>query len=372
MPKVDLFHYVPIAADRIKSPLSALSVFNGTRPMRLSRDRFNRLNKYSLFDYTDRTDPIAPNVDIDIAEEIDRRANEFVRRSCTISWSGGIDSTVVLLALIKNGIHKNDLEIVYDEHSMLEYPNLFRKLSQKGFCMRRFSDKREWLALMTETAADVILSGRCADYHMTPSLWLTRHDPEGLLYFEPIERFLATNRFFFGTLSVEEAFSYADIYRETARDLFGIELKTLADLSWFGTFCLAYDRSVKYDKLHLLGTRSENKPQTFFDTLNFQSWGISNFERISATNCYQAPPENFKKELKSYCHHVFPDEQYLFYKNKVPSWKSGNISEIGNGNKSFVILFDDGTHLRHNIPIEKADSPFYFEQYISQYRKQTN
>ena len=375
MAKIDIVFSVPADIDNLKSPLGTLTTFGVSAPPPLARDRFDVLNKYSTFELSGQVDPIPVPISTSISDLIDRRAQEFAKKSCTVSWSGGVDSTVIVLALIKNGIHKDDLEIVYDDMSMLEYPALYRWLVKQGYRMRHVHDKREWLSVVSSTQTDAQLSGRCGDYLAFPETWFHHNDFSGRMYHAPLETFLvagshiAAPRFRFPRLTVDEAFEYADIYRESARKLFGVELTCAAELSWYGAFCLAWRRSVLYAKLYMQGTRNEDRAKAFYDTPYFQGWAVGHFDNISKVNIYRDGPQNFKREFKEYCNEVFPDSQYLLHKGKYSSWKSGNLNETNSGAKRLIIRLDDGEVLNYEIPKDRYTDSRTLMLFLQEFKK---
>ena len=99
--QVDVIQSLPCFLDDETSPFGIANIlFCG----RLVRDRFNVLNQYSKVNWLDTTDSIPEPVETPIADLMDQRANELIAQgSVGVQWSGGVDSTSLLLALIRNG-----------------------------------------------------------------------------------------------------------------------------------------------------------------------------------------------------------------------------------------------------------------------------
>ena len=101
MPLIDVAQSIPCYYDDETSPYGiACLLFAG----RLVRDRFNNLNPYSRFNWIQEKESIPIPNSTPLAELIDRRANELIGQSISVQWSGGVDSTTLLLSLIKNGM----------------------------------------------------------------------------------------------------------------------------------------------------------------------------------------------------------------------------------------------------------------------------
>lgn len=129
MSLIDVVQSIPCYYDDETSPYGiACLLFTG----RLVRDRFNNLNSFSQFNWIQEKESIPIPNSTPLAELIDRRANELLGQSISVQWSGGVDSTTLLLALIKNGISKEDLLVYYDNNSVQEYPKLFHWLQKQA------------------------------------------------------------------------------------------------------------------------------------------------------------------------------------------------------------------------------------------------
>lgn len=131
MPKLIVAQSFPCTMDSQTTPFGiACGLFSG----RLVRDRFNILNQYSTLNWIDTVDPIPEIETRAMSELMDQRAQELIAKgSITAQWSGGVDSTSLLLALIKNGIKKDDLVILCDNNTVEEYPKLFCWLRDQGY-----------------------------------------------------------------------------------------------------------------------------------------------------------------------------------------------------------------------------------------------
>lgn len=298
--------------DNVKNPYNVIcTLFSG----RFVRDRFNILNQYSNFRWIDSVDKVPEPIDTPIKELIDKRANELLGKSITVQWSGGVDSTTVLLSLIKNGISKEDLLIFYDTNSMTEYPKLYLWLKDQGYNMKQI---KKWRKELSNTQTDIITNGWCAD-----QLYGSIFFHEGYRdYFSPLPEFLMSISFPFGDLTKEEAHNYAQIYKDAAKQSIDVDLSIAAELGWYINFSLKWTWVSAFNDLFLLDTPSANKTQCFFNTDYFQAWAIGNYKNIAKFNIYGENARYYKQPFKEYCNEVFPDDDYLNNKTKFPSWNA--------------------------------------------------
>lgn len=296
----------------------ATSLFCG----RHVRDRFNFLNAYSQVNWATTVDPIPEPSSIPLSELMDRRAQELISKGkVAAQWSGGVDSTSLLLALIKNGIKKENLEILLDKNSILEYPKLYSWLSEQGYtCIL----VKNWKNCLGTCTADVITNGWCAD-QLFGSIFF-HEAPE--LYDKKLEDLISTIHLPFGKASREQANEAVEVFKRMGKDLFDVDISIAAHLGWMINFCLKWTWVSSFNELFLVGTKNQFKTSVFYNTPYFQSWAINNFLNISQNNIYGKEAKYYKRELKEYCNSVFEDENYLLNKSKVPSWNAALTPKI--------------------------------------------
>lgn len=283
---------------------------------RFVRDRFNVLNQYSAIDWVDTVDPLPVASSRPIADIMDERATELIKQgSIAAQWSGGVDSSALVLALIKNGISKEDLVICYDWNSVEEYPKLFAWLQENGWNLKRCGD---WYAELSTIDTDLITNGWCADqlfgsvfFHSAPKY-----------YSYPLLDFIGKAKLKFGNPTAEQVPEFAEIYQNYAKNTFDLNLTTAAELGWFINFTMKWCWVNRFNDLWLLMSKNKDKTQVFYNTQEFQNWSYGNYENIKKYNIYGDDPSVYKRPLKEYCNSVFPDEYFLTQKGKQPSWNS--------------------------------------------------
>ena len=328
---------------------------------RLVRDRFNNLNQYSEMNWVDTVDPVPEPKDTPMKELMDQRAQDFLGKQVVVQWSGGVDSTAVLLALIKNGVQKEDLQIFYSQGSVAEYPKLYEYLLQNKFNLFEVSDWRQDLGSVT---TDVITNGWCAD-----QLYGSLFFHEGYRqYHWSIEKLLTTTEAPYGKLTEEQAKEFTQIYKDAAKKTLGLDLVIAAHLGWFVNFCMKWTWVSTYNELFLLGTKNGRKTRCFFDTDYFQSWAVNNFSKMSEHNIYGKKTQYYKRDLKEYCNEVFPDSEFLETKTKNPSW-NGTVDDGPMKEYRVTLKLDDGYRV-YSLPLHSKaviDYPFnrkFFTRYM--------
>lgn len=339
MPKVDVIQSLPCYLDNEKSPYGiACLLFTG----RIVRDRFNKLNAYSQFNWIDTVDPIIEPSSTPIAELMDKRAVELIKKgSITVQWSGGVDSSALLLALIKNGIAKEDLLIFYDQHSISEYPKLFNWLVENKYSLKEIT---KWKKELTNTDTSIITNGWCAD-----QLFGSMFFKEGYRqYFLNIPDFLSSIQFSFGKLDYATCQEYTNIYKDAAKSLFNLDLSIAAELGWFINFTMKWTWVSAFNELYLINTKNMRKTHVFYNTDYFQAWALNNFNEIKQHNVYGKKAQYYKQPLKEYCNSIFKDDDFLLNKSKVPSW---NASQTTNKERiPYIVIKKDKGYDLLSVP----------------------
>lgn len=317
MSKLIVAQSFPCTLDSTTTPFGiACGLFSG----RLVRDRFNVLNQYSKLNWIDTVDPIPEIETRPLSKLMDQRAQELIAKgSITVQWSGGVDSTSLLLALIKNGIKKDNLVIYGDSYTVEEYPKLFCWLRDQGYNLHTVW---QWRKELSNAQTDIITNGWCAD-QLFGSVFF-HNFPEK--YFTPVEELIKDFDFLGSNATEGEAVFASEVFKKYAKDVFNLELSTAAQLGWFINFTLKWTWVSTFNELYLANTPNKFKTYVFYNTPYFQGWSLGNYSKISNFNIYGKDASQYKRELKEYCNSVFPDPDYLANKTKKPSWNATQSS----------------------------------------------
>lgn len=351
MSKVDVMQSLPIWVEDIANPYGiALNLFCSC----VVRDRFNVLNKYSKFNFIDTVDDIPEPKDTPLTDLMDQRAQELISKgSISAQWSGGVDSTALLLALIKNGVNKDDLIILYTKDSKEEYPKLYEWLEEQKYNLKKVIN---WRQSLGNAQTDIITNGWCAD-QLFGSIFF-HHKPEYYSY--PLKDFLSNITFPEKTKLTEEQINLAvEVYKQMGKDLFGLDINIAAELGWLINFCMKWTWVSTWNELFLCNTSNRLKTQVFYNTPEFQSWSVNNFSNIKTNNIYDSKVHKYyKKELKEYCNSVFPDTDFLNNKRKNPSWRTA----LNDRTLQIIVKADTGYFI-YGIPDANLEKLTFYKEY---------
>lgn len=236
------------------------------------------------------------------AETADHRAQELAKYGkLAVLWSGGIDSTLVVAALIKACV---PFTVLYTDWSTQEYPLLFAR-------MRR----GEWTNIRLRQIGNTpfpqlqdeyfVITGMCGDqcigsenvYNMKdsgikPNLlepWRDLFHSSFVDFFEP---------------QVEKA---------------QVPINNFADFLWWISFSMKF-QNVQLNIGTIMGT-DMSRMYTFahfFESAEWQCWAMRN-RHVNNEFIRRGIEQDYKKEYKQYIHEVLDDRDYLINKPKVRS-----------------------------------------------------
>ena len=291
---------------------------------RLVRDRFNYLNKYSHINWYSEPDSIPRPKSTNIHDLVNQTACELIKQgSISVQWSGGVDSTTVLLSLIANRIDKNDLVVLLDQNSIVEYPKLYLWLQKQRYNLQIVKDWRHSLAICK---TDMITNGWCAD-QLFGSIFFHEAPDQ---YDKTVDQLLQTCRLYQHMKLPKTDREYAvDVFKQMGKDLFNVDINIAAELGWMINFCLKWTWVSSFNELYLANTDNQFKTKVFYDTSQFQSWAVNNFLQIHQNNIYGSESVYYKQPLKQYCYKVFKDDNFLYNKTKKPSWNAALTDRLG-------------------------------------------
>ena len=361
MPKLISALTLPCQLEDETSPIGIANLlFCG----RLVRDRFNVLNQYSRINQIDTVDKIPEPSPTPIGELMDRRAEELIGKgSISTQQSGGVDSTSLLLALIKNGVSKEDLQILYDTNSVDEYPKLYLWLKENGQNMKPVTN---WFDILSTVDTDIITNGQCADQLFGSVFFHT--SPE--LYTVSMEELLTKVSVPSGSIPEKKKQEAIEVYKNFAKEKFGLDLTCAAELGWFINFTVKQTYVKDFNLLYLCNTKNWQKTKVFYDTEYFQSQALNNYPNIKKCNIYSSDASQYKRPLKEYCNEIFPDEEYLEKKTKKPSQNASQNRTMYR--KMKIVLRSDEGYQMFEAPKYAPNNQSYekiLEGIFTKYRK---
>lgn len=276
-----------------------------------------------------------------------KRANEILKEDkfIYVLWSGGIDSTSLLISLLEQGNNDNRLKINLTKSSIEEFPEFYEKIVKK--LNHSIYEQDELVHKNTLNEKDCIyLNGECGDQlfgsdSLSNKESILKDNWENILYWE--NKFLLTKQQYDDNLFKKiktEMFNFIFEHIEYSP----IKIVTIYDFYWWLNFSLKWMDVIRRIPFIMTKTTDFENHIAFYNTEYFQQWSITNHDKkIEKTwNTYKQPAKNF-------IHKYFPNETYRKNKLKVPSLYLDQNSYDKN-NFSLYINKDNFWLLEQEIP----------------------
>lgn len=302
---------------------------NMMKYMGLEKCLVNRISDSRLSNYII---PVPEKKDVSLKEAIEDSVQNVLKekgnRKIYILWSGGIDSTLVLTALLRHNIN---VTIVCDEHSTKEYPFLWNKIKNKELnCDYIVCEEAcDGIFKLSKNKDVLFITGEIGD-QLTGSMVTMRYTYEqrNMLMKDVIDKDLFSKPYLYPELmnkynpikiegynNTELAIQYCeeDIYKflGTNRDT-----TTLSEFLWALNFIYKYMLVIL--RLYPCGLWYEGKDKNtihFFNTEKFQQWSMTNYKE----NCAYIKDSDYKMPFKDYIFEFTKDKEYHDNKIKEPS-----------------------------------------------------
>lgn len=287
------------------------------------------LNPFPDFSVDTQDDP-------SFAEVCDRRAIEIIelakkeQRPIYVFWSGGIDSTTALVALLRN-LEKKDIDeyltVYLNQESINEYPEFYSDIIQPGLNMQNIDASFDFLE-----GNPVIVTGELGD-QMFGSVTMIE-----LLNIESDINDLEVLKKPYKTLLpkyIKHRLKTGN--DENAKKLFEFlvpliercpwKIETIFDCLWWMNFTLKWQhvdlRFAAGFHNHLAELeRNYNLCWHFFKSEDFQRWSVNNPDmKIKDTW------DTYKFPAKEYIYKYTGDRDYMDNKQKVPSLSMREIQQ---------------------------------------------
>lgn len=262
----------------------------------------------SLFDRSGVWEPLIPHKNLNpmpkpadfagfqmsFAEICDAKAAELVAsgKQLELYWSGGMDSTVIMVALLKAGVRREQLHLYLTWNSVAEYRNFYRDhVSGFPHTLGVQGDVKNNLTL----AADkLVVTGEVGD-QLFGSGVISRYTTHKI--FQP----------------------YQDVIPERIQEILApayaqapVTVKTANEYLWYANFCFKYQAAATRFLTRTPEVDGDFRDYLvhFFDDLRFEHWSLANQEsKIGASQA------SYKTPAREYIYAFTQDEAY--YKNKI-------------------------------------------------------
>jgi len=232
-------------------------------------------------------------------------------------WSGGIDSSGALIALLETKSESDILNIRYTKESIVEFPLMWEKM------VKGRNDPLPDKVMLDETLFNnhniIKVTGECGDQCFGSDALhknLDKHADD----WESIFTWGAFGGGISSDMPRKTPESYKFRMEQLAKIMFEhvdsapIEIKTIFDLFWWCNFCFKW-QDVDIRMIFTFTATTEYKSTlSFFNTQDFQRWSIVNHD-IKHGGTW----ETYKQPAKEYINKYIKDENYRKNKTKEPS-----------------------------------------------------
>lgn len=235
-----------------------------------------------------------PRIFGDVCLETAQTISDMTDRMIAVSWSGGIDSTAVLVAFMQT-IPKQRLVVFCNQASIDEFPSFYElkikdrvKVINPKIYLQHYQD----FLCVSGDGGDTIWG------LLDDSFWQSNRNKINLPWQDCIDQSVMSDIDF-----VQEFCTWS-----------GREIKSWLDLRvWFYLCCKSQDKC-----MHPYYLRREfvlEDMVSFYDTASFQNWTMNNLDKIIGKkwNDYKIPAKEFIFQYHN-------DSDYLKYKSKVDSF----------------------------------------------------
>ena len=309
----------------------------------------NPLYKIPKFDF----------VDDSLSDLLDKRALEIydnakkTNRKIAVQWSGGIDSTLVLVSFLKN-IPEQDrslINVIHNVNSVLENLNFYKKYISNNLKSINYTTLNFTKDFIKKY---ILIHGDPGDCIFGPSISKYQYFISQKKHFEPWKNHLK---------KMKELLELPEVHPETYEPGFGewyvnkitenleetkqSEYLTSIAEWWFWTYynfkwefsCqrpfVFFKRGNTQDSFDL-ETQKDLAMNTFFNTDKFQQWAYSNIKK----NIFNETSQH-KKIAKEYIYEFTKDESFL--KNKIKITATPSVFDIVKNHSSPYFYREDYT-----------------------------
>lgn len=247
-----------------------------------------------------------------------------------VFYSGGIDSTLVLVSLLKvvNEEQKKRIVVLMSEESVKENPVFFERHINNKLCVENISIFPDLIGV-----DDVFVSGENSEDLFCINIFTEFRRLYGISKLnENYSRETIID--FFNSRNEKEEYNifWVDLIERVCSKS-PIKLKTFLHYFWWIGFCFRW-QTCQYKFIMFVKEKNKAKVNhkymkenfiTFFDTIDFQLWSMNNLDlKIKDTW------KSYKYLAKDIIYEFDGNEEYWKNKIKVPSYRISNNGEMFN------------------------------------------
>lgn len=305
-------------------------------------DRFGYLNKFSNWDLA--ADPNMPRPKREFkydsfSDLLDKRAVEFIEfagdKPLYVHWSGGVDSTALLVSVLKHIDDPSRVTVVFTDAAINEYLWFYTNILEKsGVNFLKLNPDTTLLAdLYSENPNGVYTHGWGGDQLFGSNINQSRPQLAFTNWEDAFKSFWMDEKTFAVHPSKEQRSKAIEVYKQYF-DKMDVEINTFSEFAWLGNFCLKNSFLYHFMPMHTNIVEVRESMFPFFFDSDMQDWALANYkENCSYHQKYDLL--NYKKQMKDYIVDYTKDESYR-YKSKVGSWQNSFDSSMEKGRFALV------------------------------------
>jgi hypothetical protein len=297
----------------------------------------------------------------DAALELYARAQKN-NRKIAIMYSGGIDSTTVVVAFMKV-LPKDklkDITILMNDQSIHENQNLYEKYISKNFkCVPSYNyiyyAMSDDYFLLSGEQADMLFLGMLytslVDIQKYPNMLHDDYRQHEDLIIQGLEKSLPPHK---KKDTAKQVYDFFDYMANSCP----IKIVNVMDLTWWLNFALKW-QSCYYRTIGFVPDPSkikfEESYSTFYNSPEFQLWTINNRDKIFKENF-----DSYKYIQKEFIYDFDKNYYYLTQKKKI-----GSLANTIRRKKPFVYMDTEMNFSHTKLPEEFYNNDNYFTNFSS-------
>ena len=228
----------------------------------------------------------------------------LIDRDIYVAWSGGVDSTTIITSFLMNDkLDKSRFHVLYNKHSVEEYPFFYDLLKKNGILMH---DCLYDLFLMDTRQGDhLIIDGTCGDKMESNSTVdiLKYYNFDDKSWVDSVTKLCSI-------LGYKNRDYYIERF-EAYITYFDLPITSFQELAWLMEFGCEWRRTTELRKL--LSCCPERRI-SFFDTTYFSKYALDRYQNISHGYCSKG--SKYKEAFKKIIYKYTKDEEYFLNKGK--------------------------------------------------------
>jgi len=302
-----------------------------------NQPRFYKFNQRVQFDITDSPKKLAA---ADLSTVVQTRAQEIIKRDQPIKlfWSGGIDSTLTVSAILTEYKHTDQIELYHTCESIRENPYFYDYIKKFNVRTRMWSD--DWVNKFD--SQDLIITGTSSD-EITGSLDRSFYDEYSTWLNQPWQIFFKTK-------------GHSDSFITRCEQLFSESqspIETVFDARWWFYFYIRHTHWARRDWDYNLENDFANNIVQFFNCDAFDSWSMLNKEQLIGSEY-----RHYKQPFKEIIYQYWDNKEFLVHKEKVNSPVSARwiLKKMSKFNQQYLFIYK--TNTGKYKPFKPSQYPF--------------